>query len=135
MTDLFVYGTLMDADVRQRVCGKPLNDLEPASIRGYRCVHVKGQSYPVLRPQTGGLVPGFLLHRLDLACMARLCAYEGGEYQLAESRIVVAFGPTISAQVFLPTASVQDDGRPWRFEEWQKRHKRSFLLTLPRRPE
>src|SRR3954451_21868760 len=64
---LFFFGALMDLDVLAYLLERPvdLDDLQPATIAGFRRVRAAGASYPVLVPEAGGKVEGRLLRRAN----------------------------------------------------------------------
>lgn len=127
---LFFFGTLMDADVRRIVCGKPLDQVEPASIQGVRRVYVAGRHYPMLHPQAGGRVNGIVVSGIDADSLHRLRLYEGWEYDLYPMAIQCGDG-WVTAHVFLCPTAINADQRPWRLVDWQRRYKRSFLNSAP----
>lgn len=131
---LFFFGTLMDADVRDIVLGKPLpsDAIEPAVAQGFRRVFVAGRHYPMLLPHASGWVEGTLVSGLDPVTVHRLQVYEGWEYSLQPIRVRPRGGPAVIAHVFLCPPHVSADRRPWRLEDWQRRHKRPFLRKTER---
>ncbi len=90
---LFVYGTLLDARVLDRMAGvKGLHRrLRPARLSGFLRVFLRGTPYPTL-VRRAGAVDGALL-RVTGAPLARLNAYEGPSYALHPLRVVTARGP------------------------------------------
>ncbi|WP_241004192.1 gamma-glutamylcyclotransferase family protein [Magnetospirillum aberrantis] len=125
--NLFFYGTLMDSDVRQLVCGKRLDAAEPAVAQGFRRVHVEGRHYPMMLPHASGWVEGTLVRGVDAESLHRLQVYEGWEYGLHAIKVRTASGASVMAQVFLCPPHVNAHNRDWRLEQWQLRHKRAFL--------
>jgi AIG2-like family. len=123
---LFFYGTLMDADVRELVCGGAL-EVEPAMAQGFRRVFVAGKHYPMLLPHASGWVEGTLASGLDAATLHRLQVYEGWEYTLQPIKVRTASGHAVMARVFLCPPHVVPEMRDWGLERWQRRHKRTFL--------
>ena len=81
---LFVYGTLTDPHVRERLLGRRC-DLEVirALLRDYARVSVPGVAYPFVAPEVGGAVDGMAIFGLIAADYAVLDEYEdvpGGLY-------------------------------------------------------
>ena len=81
MQQLFVYGTLRDSDVQQRVYGRTIPG-RPDTLYGYRKSEVwSGDAYyPIAIPDPDGEIDGFVLELTDEE-MARGDAYEGDEYR------------------------------------------------------
>ena len=128
---LFFFGTLMDLDVLAYLLERPvdLDDLRPASIRGFRRVRAMAASYPVLVPHADGIVAGRLLRRATARDIARINHYESGEY-LAELRHVVTFdGSEVAAWLYLGLDHLQASGEPWSLAEWQVRDKAGFFAA------
>ena len=127
MMNLFFYGTLMDADVRELVCGKPLDRVEPAIAQGFRRVYVAGRHYPMMLPHASGWVEGTLVRGVDPESLHRLQVYEGWEYGLHPIKVRSTSGAMVMAHVFLCPPHITAHKRDWRLERWQLRHKRAFL--------
>jgi gamma-glutamylcyclotransferase (GGCT)/AIG2-like uncharacterized protein YtfP len=128
---LFFFGTLMDLDVLAYLLERPIDvdDLQPASLAGFRRVRAAGASYPVLVPQEGGAVEGRLLRRASAADIARINHYESGEY-LAELRHVrAADGREVAAWLYLGLDHLSPSGEPWSLAGWQRRHKAGFFAA------
>lgn len=124
--NLFLYGTLMDRDVRDLVCGKSLPHVEPAKLRGYRRVFVAGRTYPMLVPTAFASVDGLVARNVDADSVFRLRIYEGWEYTLDPCQLDTDHGP-VQACVFMCPNEVQPANTPWKLETWEMRHKRQFL--------
>ncbi len=127
----FVYGTLLDADVRRAVLGKAVVrlHLRPATLKGFRRVAAPGRCYPTLRPDPRGQVDGAVLDGVTPAMAERLARYEGEEYRVIRHRVKVA-GASLEALVFVPRAGRPPAGPTWDLIRWQTRHKRSFLREI-----
>lgn len=124
--NLFFYGTLMDADVRELVCGEAL-DVEPAIAQGFRRVFLAGKHYPMMLPHSSGWVEGTLATGLNAETVHRLQVYEGWEYNLHPLKVRTGSGQAVMAHVFLCPPQIPADMRDWRLEEWQRRYKRTFM--------
>lgn len=88
----FAYGSLMWADIRERVCGRPSSSLpgEPASVLGYARWCVRGEDYPGLRPaEAHRVVTGVLFRGLTPDDWVRLDAFEGAAYERLRLPVVV----------------------------------------------
>lgn len=127
--NLFFFGTLMDPEVRAIVMGRDVHpeQVEAAVAQGFRRVFVAGRHYPMLLKHNSGWVDGTLVKGLDAERIHRLQVYEGWEYTLQPIQVRTASGGMVMAHVFLCPPHIAPDRRSWRLEEWQRRHKRSFL--------
>lgn len=131
MAVLFFYGTLRDPDLRQSVTGCRLA-VEPAWLEGFRCVPVKGQSYPMLVPDSQGRVEGVLAQGVDRQALQRLIRYEGPEYRLASATIFKAGARPVRARLFMTRLAVAGDiSRDWDLREWQEVWKPGLLSRMP----
>jgi hypothetical protein len=85
---LFLYGTLLDPAVLERMAGLPglARRLRPALLPGWERVALRGTPYPSLRRRPGALTPGAVL-RPGPAALANLAAYEGAAYRLVPVRV------------------------------------------------
>lgn len=104
MAHLFVYGSLMWADIMARVCGPdaaPAHAPQPARLADHARHPVRGQDYPGLRPHTGGEVSGCVYLDLPEAAWPRLDAFEGDDYQRSEVLITGPDGLPLRAWTYL----------------------------------
>jgi len=108
---LFVYGTLLDPDLRADVVGRPVAGV-PAILRGWRRHAARGRPYPMILPDADGAVTGLILD-LDPAAAARIHGYEGGEYlrravtaeRLADGRPVSCFVYAVRPRSLVPAGA------------------------------
>jgi len=130
--DLFVYGTLMDADVLNRVVGRPVppGRIGAAFVDGYRRVYVKGSYFPILIAAEGATVEGRLITGLGAQAVTRLTRFEGRQFHLQRLTVRLAKGRTADAECFMPTAGVPATDDDWDPEIWRRRHKRAYLSRL-----
>lgn len=131
---LFFYGTLMDLDVLSAVIGRRVSAAacRPAEIEDYHRVRRAGTSYPVLVPEPGRRVGGILVGGLTVQELARLVAFEGDDYDIAEVETHTGGGRTISARTFLPRPGVPATSDVWTPDVWRRRHKSRYLQRLQR---
>ena len=127
----FVYGTLLDHQVRQIVLGaaaaNQLNET-PALLYGYRCVTAAGVTYPTLRRAPGGEVTGAILDGVSKEMAAKLADYEDDSYRVT-TRTVDVEGRQVTARVFVPRRS-PTGGPDWDLAHWQKMHKSEYLKQI-----
>lgn len=131
---LFVYGTLMDPEVRAIVFDEPalVEAGQPARLAGWRRQAILGGLAPVLVAHPHGAVDGLLLPPLGRRAAARVSHFEGRHaYRLAGATVATAAGP-VAAQLFLPTGAIRPHDRGWDLAAWRRRHKRAFLARARR---
>jgi gamma-glutamylcyclotransferase (GGCT)/AIG2-like uncharacterized protein YtfP len=130
----FFYGTLMDAGVRRAVLGgKAPKLLEPAILIGWRRFTARGATFPIVKADGRGRVPGVLAHDVSEAARVLLDEYEGPDGYRAMRWIVErADGSRAKAMVYVPDGSnaIRPSAEPWDLVEWQARHKMAFLAKL-----
>jgi len=126
---LFVFGTLMDADVLRLILGHRLapEQIQRASVRGWRRARVPGRAYPMLVPSPGGRVVGQLLSGLSPFDRQRLDAYEGAEYLLAPLRVFMVGGRGLVVEHYRCCRSVRPGRKGWSLAQWQRREKCGWL--------
>ncbi|MBM3539358.1 MAG: gamma-glutamylcyclotransferase [Alphaproteobacteria bacterium] len=129
----FLYGTLMDADVRRLVMGRGAPEtVEPASVKGWRRVNLSGVTYPGIVRDAKGKVEGVLARGLGAAAKRRLVRYEGREYDLIEVEIATDSGAMRRALMFVTNKALKPVTGRWELALWQRRHKKRFLGSLAR---
>jgi gamma-glutamylcyclotransferase (GGCT)/AIG2-like uncharacterized protein YtfP len=126
--DLFAYGTLMEESIFSRVAGT-IRPAAPASAQGWVRRRVRGEVYPAIAPQAGGVVNGVVYFDLPLEAWARLDAFEGEMYE--RSRLTVRGGDGREWEAFSYVAKPEcrhllgeDD---WSFEEFLARDFPGFV--------
>jgi gamma-glutamylcyclotransferase (GGCT)/AIG2-like uncharacterized protein YtfP len=85
---LFVYGTLMNPLVQQRVFGRTAPGVADRLV-GYRkdLIHLGSGVYPIIRPEAGAVVEGFVIH-VTAAELALIDYYEGNAYRRKKVTLV-----------------------------------------------
>jgi hypothetical protein len=128
----FFYGTLRDPEIRAIVLGSASRDLEigEATLNGWRCVYVRAQSYPVIVPAAGHIVPGCIASGIDEAMAARLAAHEGPTYRMRNLPVVGPGGVSLGARVFCPGNRARPTARLWRYDEWRARERAAYIRNL-----
>lgn len=94
---LFVYGSLLDASLREQVLKRKVSGI-PLTVFGYRACNVRGLTYPALLKLEGGHVSGEILIVSEPEKIL-LDEYEGtseGEYVLAEMDFSINLQPVYS---------------------------------------
>jgi gamma-glutamylcyclotransferase (GGCT)/AIG2-like uncharacterized protein YtfP len=80
MKQLFVYGTLMFPEIREKLTGKAFKT-SPAVLSGYRRTKVKDADYPAIVKNPDSEVEGILLEDVDEQTIEILSFFEGDEYK------------------------------------------------------
>lgn len=100
MQTLFAYGTLMCAAIMTEVSG-----LAPAQVagrlRGYSRRAVRGEWYPGLVPEQGGLVEGVVYRGIPAPVWKRLDRFEGRMYARETVAIELADGSKTDAWTYV----------------------------------
>jgi hypothetical protein len=133
-SDLFFFGTLMDADVRDLVLGPEYSDYEVRRgwLRGFRRVFMPGRTYPMLLPHPHGSVEGILVRGLSVEAVRRLSTFEGPDYHLVSLEILGETGDKRRAGVFLSDRKVTRGRIFWSLPTWRRRYKRQTLRSFSR---
>jgi len=127
-TACFTYGSLMYADIFRAVTGQPCLS-EPAQLDGYRRHPVRGEDYPGIRPAAGARVSGVLYRNITPETLARLDAFEGGQYQRKIVDVRPNEGAAVCAWVYvfhLAHLHRLDDG-DWDAEHFLQHGKARFM--------
>ncbi|MBV8139509.1 MAG: gamma-glutamylcyclotransferase [Deltaproteobacteria bacterium] len=98
---LFVYGALLDAQLRARLLGRELRS-EPALLSGYQ----RGRKrYFFVTPHAGAGVPGEILSELRPDDFALLDRYEAVPrlYTRERGQVQNATGERVECWIYLPT--------------------------------
>ena len=119
---LFVYGSLLDAEVRADLMGAARGQMHvfPAVLLHHRRRCSAGGDFPVLVPSTGARVPGLLVERLDRRTAFWIAHFEGAGYRLARVKVVRPNGESLRPWCFLSAGPVADAGIPWNLRAWQR---------------
>lgn len=127
----FVYGTLLDHDVRIAVLGRVAHALQSddAVLPGFERVCVPGRCYPMLREAPDGRVAGLVLRNLRPSDERRLVRFEGHAYVLATRTVQIAGSGPVPARLFLPRTPPAP-AAVWSLDRWQRLHKRRFLRRI-----
>jgi Gamma-glutamyl cyclotransferase, AIG2-like len=128
---LFFFGTLTDLDVLAYVLERPIDvdDLQPATIAGFRRRCALGASYPLLVPEADGRVEGRLLRRATRRDIARINHFESEEYRAELHAVVNAGGPAHAAWLYLGLDHLAVSDEPWSLDAWQRSHKPGFFAA------
>ena len=126
MTNLFAYGTLMWPEVLQAIIGRRIEG-EPAVLKGYQRLRVKGAHYPVIVPSAEHAVEGKLYVGLSKRELGALDAFEGEEYDRNTVRVG---GMRAQAYVLSPEWRHVASSEPWEPEQFKPEHFGSLGLDI-----
>jgi hypothetical protein len=73
----------------------------PATLTGYRRHPIKDEEYPAMVPAPAGSVSGILYHDLPASALARLDAFEGGQYVRHPVTVLSAAGQPVAAETYI----------------------------------
>lgn len=128
MADLFIYGTLRDREVCEKVLGRAVSadDITPASAADFAIFKVANVSYPCLLPAQGETAMGARLSGLSAQDVAVLDRFEGVNYSRVPIAITLADGSAMICDYYQPNDALQTDGA-WDLALWQNDGKQAFL--------
>jgi gamma-glutamylcyclotransferase (GGCT)/AIG2-like uncharacterized protein YtfP len=128
---LFVYGTLLFADVLRALIGR-VPDGTPAAAPGWRAAALPGHPYPGLVRAEGAVVAGRLLTGLRPAEWRVIDAFENGGYDL--TGLTLTDGRHCWAYTWAHDVAPRPDD--WSAEEFAARHLAVYVERLAgRRPD
>ena len=125
---LFVYGTLMDAQIMALLLGRvPVGGtIRQGRAYGFRAVLMPQRSYPGLARAAGEWVAGQIVSGLAKEDWRRLDNFEGEEYVRSHIKVQTANG-WLAAQAYFPAVEPPADVPGWSFEFWVQNHKAEML--------
>ncbi len=129
MADLFVYGTLMCADILKTVAGE-LPVRAEAVLHGYRRFEVRGERYPAIIATEGASVEGLVCFDIGRKSWHRLDRFEGEMYQRRLVEVKLKDGDsTKKAYAYVARKDFEDRLGPeeWSFEMFKKTGKGDFI--------
>lgn len=97
--NVFAYGSLMFPEVWLRVTGLRAPGMS-AVLEEYSVRRIRGQSYPVMVPESGGVVRGVLYTAVPEEVSGLLDAFEGRFYQRVMVGVTGADGAAVSAMIY-----------------------------------
>lgn len=124
---IFVYGTLLDPDVRAAVLGAPASPITTASLTGWRRVPVKGELFPMLVSDPAGKVDGELIHLRSDTEWRRIEYFEGDMQVLRPVDVRRADGVLVKAVACMATKGIAPAPGTWDLAAWAAQHKARYL--------
>lgn len=133
MDAIFLYGSLLDANIRKHVFADTVEEhqFHSAIARNFTRMRYPGEAFPVLVPAQGQCVDGLVLVNANSEALARMAFYEGDEYEVEYLMLEIGNGKTISAHYnqALPIDIPFDE--PWCQDRWE-RDERAPLTEITR---
>ena len=126
--NLFVYGTLMDADIMGRVTGSVCHQSQEATLQEYSRRTVCGEVYPAIIKQSGCSVDGIVYFNISLVDIERLDKFEGSLYERIEVEIILNNGERAGSHTYvISTKSAhQLSNDSWCYDNFLAKHKNQF---------
>jgi gamma-glutamylcyclotransferase (GGCT)/AIG2-like uncharacterized protein YtfP len=127
---VFAYGTLLFAEVMERVAGERCA-ATPAVLRGYARRALHGVAYPAVVAQPGAETEGVLYLGVTPAALARLDGFEGDLYDRISRPVKTADGERC-AFVYVLRDAHRDrlSARGWDPEAFRARDLAAFVARL-----
>lgn len=116
MTRVFLFGTLLDPDLRRIVLGREIAG-RPAQLPDHAVEAAAGGDWPILVPRRGAYAEGLLVE-LDREAAARAAFYEAGSGYAAGPAVVDTAGERLAAEVYRAPDGT-GSGRGWALATWQ----------------
>ena len=125
--DFFAYGTLMCEDIMLAVTGRRLSSLR-GFLRDYQRRTVKGEVYPGLIPERGGIVEGIVYRDLRDADWALLDPFEGEMYQRQIVRVNLEDRMSVEAHTYIARPEFENrlEASEWDFAKFLQCGKGTF---------
>lgn len=131
MTNIFVYGTLLNTEVLQLLINEPLS-LQKAELINYKRVTVLGEVFPAIFPEKNSKVDGAVIMGLNDSNIDLLDEYEDILYD----RKSVTVALTNKHQVLCETYIVKPEYRhllsdqAWSNDKFREQHLEKFVSKL-----
>ncbi len=115
---LFVFGTLLDPDLRRIVLGKETT-ARPAQLADHAVRRAAGHDWPAIVAKPGGVASGLLLY-VDAEAAARADFYEAGHGATACAVEVRADDDLVPARLYRASETAgEGEADAWQLEAWQ----------------
>lgn len=128
---LFVYGTLLCAELRYAVLRRP-TEACAAQLRDYVCYRVKRAAYPGIVAMDGALTDGAIVDTLDAHDWAKLDDYESTMYQRERVIVTTSDARTLECHTYVvaPAYRYRLTGENWDYDTFKTRHLGRYLGAL-----
>ncbi len=134
MHAIFLYGSLMDPEVRQYVFADSISDrqIQPARAQNFQTFTYPGETFPVLSACEGYSVEGEVLLSPSPEALERMAFYEGDEYGMASLEVQLNSGQQLLAHY----NQANDESLPltdiWCFRRWQQTERDTLVQMCKR---
>lgn len=131
MNSIFVYGTLLNNEILERLLGfLPIKS--DAILYSYKRLQILGEVYPAIRPSKEDYVEGAVLSDLSKEHMLILDEYESIEYERESVAVQLPNGERTycDTYVYKPEYYWQLSEKPWSNNEFRKKHLKEYLNYL-----
>lgn len=121
----FVYGTLMDPELRRAVFGARAGELRvtPGVLLHHERRTAACGPLPVVVPRPGGRVPGLFVENLDPELLLWMAHFEGPAYLPARVTARDRTGRRLRPWIFAPFRTPAVRRGDWDLRHWQMVHK------------
>lgn len=128
MKNVFVYGSLMFADVWDRIAGHRY-EKHAAVLHGHRRLCVRGETYPGVVKSFNRSVEGVVYLDVKAQVIRRLDRFEGEYYSRTSVMVTCEHGVRLDAEVYLFSKRNRNllSTLPWNPERFQMLHLRRFI--------
>lgn len=118
---LFLFGSLRDAELFERVAGRPMADyrVDPAVLVDHRTERAANEAYPVLVGAPGARAEGLVVRGLHVEIIDRISFYETTDYRLEAIEVLVD-GVVVAARCYHATEILPSSGEWWCLETWRR---------------
>ncbi len=122
----FTYGSLMYADIFERVAGR-VPECSPATLNNWRRHALRDRTYPGAVQELGHSIRGVLWHDISDSELIRLDAFESSEYQRIEVEVTLESGQTLMAQIYAWLNPGLLEVNDWSQDDFEKNHRPAFF--------
>ena len=130
---LFTYGSLMFADVWDRIVGRSFAT-SPAELHGFDIFRVRGATYPgIVAAASTSRVAGIVYHRLDDPTLLRIDEFESEFYRRQRVHVVDASGQCLPCWAYVvpaQSAELLSEDR-WTASWFEQHGLTEFLARYP----
>jgi len=135
MDAVFLYGSLLDQQLRNAVFGDSLDDTQIAAATAHHFCTFRypGEAFPVLLPSPGSRAIGAILINPSTEARERMAFYEGDEYEISQIDVTLSCGTSVRADY---NRALELDGiefnERWCLDTWRAQES-ATLVEIARR--
>ena len=124
MTNIFVYGTLQNAEVVKALTGKSFKQI-PYALNNYKVLLVKGEHFPGMIKSRGSSTEGYILYDVDRKALESIDKWEGINYTSITIKISLS-GNEIEFMTYIWADESKLEGN-WSNEIYRTTHMRECV--------